>query len=344
MNFSIIGTGSALPGTCQSNEVISHLVDTSDQWIRERTGIQGRHILNKANLSDIAKRAALHAIEDAGIDPKELDLIICTTVRGDFATPPLACIVQHDIGATCPAFDMNGGCCGFLIGLDVAESYFASGKVKKMLIVSAEAMSRCMDWNDRSTCVLFGDGAAAVVLEEGDSLLSIHLTTDGNADYLRIANSFGNCPIDESYLQGRNPEADIVSEIGKQIDKNEDGKPYQYLKMDGQEVYKFAISSMCREIPIALEQAGLTMADVDLFLPHQANIRIINGARVRLKIPKDKIRTNLEHCGNTSSASIPLLLDEVNRKGELKKGSILLLSAFGAGLTTATCVLRWDKE
>lgn len=343
MNFSIIGTGSALPGTCQSNEVISKLVDTSDEWIRERTGIRGRHILTKAKLSDIATRAALKAVADAGIDPKELDMIICTTVRGDFATPALACIIQKEIGAECPAFDMNAGCCGFLVGLDVAEAYFAGGKVKKMLIVSAEAMSRCMDWNDRSTCVLFGDGAGAVVLEQGDSLMAIKLTTHGNADYLRIANSFGNCPIDESYLTEENPDAGTVSEIGRQLDYNPDGTPYEYLKMEGQEVYKFAVSSMCREIPLTLEMAGVAKDDVALVLPHQANMRIINGARVRLKIPKEKFRTNLEYCGNTSSASIPLLLDELNKKGELHKDDILLLSAFGAGLTTATCVLKWTK-
>lgn len=343
MNFSIIGTGSALPGTCQGNDVVSRFVDTSDEWIRERTGIRGRHILTKAKLSDIAKRAALKAIEDAKIDPKDLDMVICTTVRGDFATPPLACIVQKEIGADCPAYDMNAGCCGFLVGLDTAEAYFASGKVKKMLIVSAEAMSRCMDWNDRSTCVLFGDGAGAVVLAEGNSLMSIKLTTDGSADYLRIANSFGNCPIDESCLTEENPDAAIVSEIAKQIDYNEDGSPYEYLKMEGQEVYKFAVSSMCHEIPLTLEMAGVTKDDIDLVLPHQANKRIIDGARVRLKIPKDKFRTNLEYCGNTSSASIPLLLDELNKKGELHKDAILLLSAFGAGLTTATCVLKWTK-
>lgn len=343
MNFSIIGTGSALPGTCQSNEVLSKLMDTSDQWIRERTGIEGRHILNKAKLSDIAKRASLKAVADAGIDPKELDLILCTTVRGDFATPALACIVQKDIGADCPAFDMNSGCCGFIVALDVASAYFAAGKVKKMLIVSAEAMSRCMDWHDRSTCVLFGDGAAAVVLEQGDSLKAIKLTTKGNADYLRIANSFGNCPIDERYLTEKNPEANVVSEFSQEIDYNEDGTPYEYLKMDGQGTYKFAVSSMCREIPPTLEMAGITMDDVDYFLPHQANLRIIDGARARLKIPKEKTRTNLQHCGNTSSASIPLLLDEMNRKGELHRDDILLLSAFGAGLTTATCVLKWAK-
>lgn len=343
MNFSIIGTGSALPGTCQSNEVVSQLVDTSDEWIRERTGIQGRHILTKANLSDIAKRAALHAIEDASIDPKELDLLICTTVRGDFATPALACIIQKDIGAECPAFDVNDGCCGFLVGMDIVESYFAAGKVKKAMIVSAEAMSRCMDWNDRSTCVLFGDGAGAVVLEAGNSLKAIRVTTDGNADSLRIANSFGNCPIDEHYLQGENPEADVRSFVSQQVDYNSDGTPYEYLKMEGQEVYKFAVSAMCREIPITLEKAGMMKDDIDWFLLHQANIRIINAARSRLKIPREKVRTNLEHCGNTSSASIPMLLDQVNREGSLKKGDTILLSAFGAGLTTATCVLEWTK-
>ena len=345
MGIKIIATGSYLPSKVVTNDDLSKIVDTSDEWIVKRTGIRTRHYLGEGETHQtMAEAAAKQALERANIDRSKIAACIVTTLGGDYITPTCACMLQAalELEENTACFDMNSACAGFPYGLKLAQGLVTKER-PYALVVSCEALSRLTDFTDRSTCVLFGDGAGAVVLEQGDSLQAIKLTTKGNADYLRIANSFGNCPIDERYLTEKNPEADVVSEFSQEIDYKEDGTPYEYLKMDGQGTYKFAISSMCREIPLTLEMAGITMEDVDYFLPHQANLRIIDGARTRLKIPKEKTRTNLQHCGNTSSASIPLLLDEMNRKGELHRDDILLLSAFGAGLTTATCVLKWAK-
>ena len=319
MSFQVIGTGSAAPACVKTNDDLSEFLETSDEWIRTRTGIRERRICTSETMSDLTEHAAKLALENAGIDAKELDLILCTTVRGDYMTPSQACVIQKRIGATCPAFDLNAACSGFLYALDVAESYFFCKKVKKVLVVSSEVMSKLVNWTDRSTCVLFGDGAGAAVLGEGDDMLSLRLTADGNWDALRIPQVNGNCPFGE-----------------------EQGEP-PYLSMNGQDVYKFAVTNMAADLTYVIEKAGLTTADVDYVLPHQANTRIIDAAAHRLSIPKEKYVISIDRYGNTSSASIPVMLDELNRGGRLKKGDNLAMGAFGGGVTSGAGVLRWSK-
>jgi 3-oxoacyl-[acyl-carrier-protein] synthase-3 len=320
MSFNIIGTGSAYPLCAKSNDELSQYVETSDEWISTRTGIKSRYISTSESISDFAEQAAIHALENADTSPEELDLIICATIRGDFMTPSLACVLQKRLGATCPAFDVNAACTGFIYALDIAVGYFARKRAKKILIVAAEEMSKLVDWKDRSTCVLFGDGAGAAVLSEGDGLLSIKLSASGSEDVLRINSTAGNSPFSE--ISALDP----------------------YLFMNGKEVYKFAVAAMCGDLEEVIREAGLSQQDIDFVLPHQANSRIIETAKSKLNIPAERYRTNIERFGNTSSASIPILLDELNRAGELEPGNLLALSAFGGGLTTGACVIQWKKE
>jgi 3-oxoacyl-[acyl-carrier-protein] synthase III len=317
MSFNIIGTGSAYPACSKTNEELSQFVETSDEWITTRTGIKSRHISTSESMTEIAAEAGRLALENASVRAEDLDLIICATIRGDYITPSLACMVQKELGATCPAFDLNAACTGFIYALDVALGYFARKKAKKILVIAAEIMSKLVDWKDRSTCVLFGDGAGAAVLTEGDALLSIKIGANGSKDFLKIDSSAGNSPFADA------------------------GELNPFLEMNGKEVYKFAVASMCGDLEQVIREAGLTQQDIDLVLPHQANMRIIETAKAKLEIPAERYRTNIARFGNTSSASIPILLDELNRAGELEEGKTLALAAFGGGLTTGACVIRW---
>lgn len=319
MSFSVLGTGKAVPDYIMANEELSAMVDTNNEWIRTRTGIEERHICKSETLTELTVRAAMAALEDSGVKAEELDLIICSTMRGENITPSQGCIIQREIGASCPAFDVNAACSGFVYALDIAAGYFARKRVKHVLIVSMDNLSNMIDWTDRSTCVLFGDGGAAVVLGEGDDLLSINLTAKGDDVVLRIPHGTNSSPFYE----------------------HEEEKPF--LHMAGGEVYKFAVNAMSTGIKKAVEDAGLTLDDVDHVIPHQANIRIINTAAKNLAIPKEKFFCNVQHYGNTSSGSVPIALDEANRAGILKKGDIIAMCAFGAGLTTGSCVIRWGK-
>ena len=317
MSFQILGTGSAHPACTQTNDDLSVFLDTSDEWISTRTGIKSRFVCTTETLADLAAEAGRRAMENAGVRAEELDLIVCATVRGDYITPALACVVQKMLGATCPAFDINGACSGFVYALDVADGYFARGRVRKVLVIAAEEMSKLLDWEDRSTCVLFGDGAGAAVLGEGEGLRSIRITTDGNTDALRIPHVRGNSPFDRTEAEE------------------------SFLFMDGQEVYKFAVNAMCTDVRAVLEDAGLTEADVDYVLPHQANLRIIETAKKKLNIPPERFCVNISRYGNTSGAGVAILMDELNRKGAFQPGDVLVLSAFGGGLTTGACVIEW---
>ena len=319
MSFSILGTGSAYPKRVVSNDELSTMVDTSDEWIRTRTGVSERRILTDETLIDIARLAASHALDDAGITASELDLILCATIRNDYITPTLACMLQKELGATCPAMDVIAACSGFLYAMDVADGYFARKRVKKVLVVAAEAMSKMADWTDRATCVLFGDAAGAAVLGEGEDLLSLKVTASGNDEHLVIPNVQGNSPFSNQ------PRRD------------------SYVYMNGQEVYKFAVSSICQDLSAVISAAGLTPDQIHHVLPHQANSRIIEAAKGRLNIPADRYHMNISRFGNTSAASIPVLMDELSRAGAFKKGEYLALSAFGGGFTTGACVLRWCK-
>lgn len=319
MGFSLLGTGRAAPALRVTNHDLSRMLDTSDEWIRTRTGVAERRILTDETLEELARDAAQAALADAGTAPGELDLILCATVGGSYATPSLACLVQEALGAHCPALDVNAACSGFLYALDVAEGYFARKRVKRVLVVAAEALSRVTDWTDRATCVLFGDGAGAAVLGEGEDLLSLHLAASGNAQHLVIPRHGGCSPF------ARRPE------------------PHPYLYMNGQEVFRFAVSAMCADLAAAIGAAGLAQDQVDFVLAHQANSRIIEAAKERLGIPAQRYLHNIERYGNTSAASIPMLLDENSRAGTFHKGDLLALCAFGGGFTSGACVLRWSK-
>ncbi len=317
MSFKVLGTGKKLPETQVSNNDLSKLVDTNDEWITTRTGIKRRRVSTGETMTELCVDSAKKALENSGVNPGELDLIICATIRGDYFTPSQACLIQAGIGATCPAFDVNAACSGFLYALDVADSYFKSGKVKKVLIVAYEMMSKMVDWSDRNTCVLFGDGGGAVVLGEGDNLLSIKLTASGNSEILSIPNVQGNSPFDKS------------QEIN------------QTLSMAGAEVFKFAVNNIVEELNSVISASNLKKEEIDIVLLHQANKRIIEFAKQRLGLDKAVFVSNLEEYGNTSAGSIPILLDEINRNNLIKRGQNLAMVAFGGGLTTGAAVMRW---
>ena len=320
MSFTILGTGKAVPEYVLTNDELSTMVETNDEWITTRTGIKERHICKNETITELTVRAANDALENAGVKPEQLDLIICSTMRGENITPSQACVIQKEIGATCPAFDVNAACSGFIYALDIADGYFVRKKVKYVLVVSMDNLSNIIDWQDRGTCVLFGDGGAATVLGEGDDLLAINLTAVGNDKVLRIPHGTNSSPFYEHEEQRA------------------------VLHMEGNEVYKFAVNAMSTGIKKAVADAGLEMKDVDCVIPHQANIRIINTSAKILDIPRERFFCNVMHYGNTSSGSVPMALDEANRSGFIKKGDIIAMCAFGAGLTTGSCVIRWSKE
>jgi len=317
MSIKFLGTGSYVPENVVTNDDLAKLVDTSDEWIVQRVGISQRHISTSETAADFAIKAAKNALENAGISADEIDLIVAATVSSDFACPTVAGSVQKAIGATCPAFDINSACSGFLFALDTVVSYIMRGGIRNALVIAAERMSRIVDWTDRSTCVIFGDGAGAVVVAPGEGYLASRLFTAGGDEVISIPNHAGNSP----------------------FFKGEEKKPVVF--MDGQETFKFAVSKMSDDVKYVVSQAGLTMDDVDHIVPHQANIRIIDFASKRLKVPKDKFVVNIEKYGNTSAASVPMALDELNRSGKLKRGDKLVMTAFGGGLSGAACIIEW---
>lgn len=339
MSFTILGTGSAEPSLCKTNDDLAKVMDTSDEWIRSRTGIEKRRLCGEETVTDLACEAAEHAMEDAGVTARDLDLILCATVTGDYITPSMACLVQERLGASCPAFDVNAACAGFLYALDVADGYFARDRVKRVLVIGAEAISKIADWEDRSTAVIFADGAGAVVLGEGEDLLAARLTTRGNHGALYAENVKGNCPFRSNGAKAENVSETSDSD-GREIKKAREN----YLYMDGQEVFRFAVASMIRDLKQIMKEAGLSCGDVTYVMPHQANRRIIDFAASKLDIADEKFLVNIDQRGNTSAAAIPILLDETRRKGMLKKGDVLLFTSFGAGLTTAACAVRWGRE
>lgn len=318
MSLKIIGTGRALPAKQVNNEDLSAFLDTSDEWIAERTGIKSRFIRTGESLTDLSETAAKAALEKAGLQPGEIDLIICSTIGGDYITPSLACCISQRLSTICPAFDINAACSGFIYALDTAAAYLDSGRANNILIISAEMMSKHVDWNDRSTCILFGDGAGACVVTKGDALKYIKLTAVGETRPLHMRSGTGNNPFAETY------------------------DSQEYLFMEGKEVFKFAVHSIENEVALALDTLSLTADDIDYFLLHQANKRILDNARVRLKQPQDKFPANIQKYGNMSSASIQILLDEMLEEDEITAGDTILLTAFGAGMTTGTCVLTWE--
>jgi len=318
MSFKIVGTGRCLPELQVDNNQLAKFLDTSDAWIVSRTGINTRRICQLETMTDLATTAASKALAKAAMDPGALDMILCATLCGDFLTPSLACCVAEQLGVTCPALDINAACTGFLSALSLAAAYFDSGHAEHILIICAERLSNITDWQDRSTCVLFGDGAGACVLSKGSALKYLHLGVEGNSTPLNLPVSIGNSPFSTT-------------------------KPARkFLFMDGQTVYKFATRIMEAEMRLALDTLGLSLEDVDWYLIHQANRRILDYVRQKLGLPAEKLPMNLNRYGNTSSASIPILLDELLENGAVRPGQTIFLSAFGAGLTYGAALLEWE--
>lgn len=321
----IVGTGSCLPEQVVSNDDLSKIMDTSDEWISSRTGIRERRLAKEETTASMSAAAAKKALEDAGIKAEEVDLIIVGTITGDHVTPSTACEVQAQIGAVnAAAFDINAACSGFMFALHTAHVYLQSGIYRTAVVLGAETLSKIMDWNDRSTCVLFGDGAGAAVLrsyEEAEGSRGI-LTFEQQSDGAR----------------------GMVLACGDRKNNNplvQNPKELSYVHMDGQEVYKFAVSTVPASIQRVLEQAEVESGEIKYFVLHQANIRIIQSVAKRLKQEEEKFPLSLDHCGNISAASVPILLDEMNRKGMLQKGDKIVMSGFGGGLTWASTVIEW---
>lgn len=324
MRARIAGTGSYAPERVLTNADLERMVATSDEWITERTGIRERRLAAPGEAaSDLGFRAAERALQAAGVEPGELDLILVATCTGDHPLPSTACLIQHRLGATrAAACDLGAACCGFVYALSVAEAYVKTG-MRRVLVVGTEVMSAITDWTDRSTCVLFGDGAGAVVVspsEDDRGILSTHLHADGSLwDLICVPGGGSRLPVDEKVLAERQ----------------------QFVKMKGNETFKVAVKTLEETAREALAAHGLSVADLDLYVPHQANVRIIKAVAARLGLPPEKVALNMDRYGNTSAASIPLALDEAVRSGRVRDGSLVLLGAFGSGLTWASAVIRW---
>ena len=315
MRAQIIGTGSCLPEKIVTNDFLSTIVDTSDEWISSRTGIRQRHIAVEETTASMSTEAGRRALESAGVKAEELDLIIVATCTPDTLVPNTACLVQSELGAVnAVAFDISAACSGFVFALNLVDAYMQAGVHKTALIIGAETLSRIVDWSDRSTCVLF----AAVVRAAERGVIASTQGSDGTRG-------------GAIYVKNRENYNPFVPEQ----------KPMDYLYMDGGEVFKFAVKKVPQSILQTLEAANLTTEDIDWYLFHQANARITATIAKRLKVPDEKIPMNVDKCGNTSAASVAILLDEVNRKGMLKKGDKLMLAGFGSGLTWGTMAIEW---
>lgn len=328
LSVKISGTGSYLPDKILSNEDLEKIVDTSDEWITTRTGIKERRIAaDTQSTSDLATEAAIAAMSDAKLTSNEIDLIIVATISPDAFFPSTACYVQKNIGAiNALCFDVSAACSGFLYAMQIAENFISSGQRKNALIIGAEKLSSMVDWEDRNTCVLFGDGAGAAILtadeenEGSKKILASVLGSDGRqTDILHVPGGGSACPI--------TPD-------------NADQK-LNAIRMQGREVYKYAVNAMRRAAEQVLEKSQMKVEDVDKLIPHQANLRIIEAITDRMGIPSERTFVNLDKYGNTSAAAVAIALDEANKTQSIKKGDIVLLVAFGAGLTWASSLLKW---
>lgn len=321
----IIGTGSAIAEQKVTNFDLEKIVETSDEWIKSRTGIENRYFASEGTTtSDLAARAALKALEAANLKPEDIDLVLVATVSPDMILPSTACLVQDKIGAkNAAAFDLGAACSGFIYGMAVAEQFISTGFYKHVLVIGAEALSRILDMEDRNTCVLFGDGAGAVVMAASDSenrVLSFHLGADGaGGKFLYLPAGGAKMPATEETVLNR----------------------LHYIKMEGSDVFKFAVRAMESSSLHALEKAGLGLEEIAYMVPHQANIRIIQAAAKKLNLPMDKVKVNLNEYGNMSAASIPVALDEAVREGKIQTGDNVVMVGFGGGLTWASCVMKW---
>jgi 3-oxoacyl-[acyl-carrier-protein] synthase-3 len=323
--IGIVGIGSDAPEGLLTNFDLEKMVDTSDEWIVERTGIRTRHIADAATTTSmLATNASRRALEDAGVDGADVDLIVVGTATPDMLFPSTACLVQAEIGAKRAAgFDLAAACSGFLYGLNVASGMIRNGTHDTALVIGAETLSKIVDFEDRSTCILFGDGAGAAVVrrvEKGQGILSSRIRSDGSlGEMLKLPGGGSLHPTSHDTVDAR----------------------MHFIKMNGNNVFKSAVKSMAQVVQDALDDAGKTADDIDLFVPHQANIRIIEATAKKLGIPMDKVFVNVESYGNTSAASIPIALDEAKKSGQLKRGDLIAAVAFGAGFTWGAAVLRY---
>jgi 3-oxoacyl-[acyl-carrier-protein] synthase III len=321
----IVSTGSYLPEKVLSNSEMEKMVDTSDEWITERTGIKERRIADRTQAaSDLAYEASRIALERAGLGPEDIDLIIVATITGDMPFPSTACFLQDKLGATNAAgFDINAACSGFLYSLYIADSFIKSGRHRRILVAGTEVLSKITDWDDRTTCVIFGDGAGAVIVGPSDDdsgLLSININSDGKMwDLIHVPGG-----------GSRNPASQLTIE-----------QRMHYIKMKGNETFKVAVRTLEDIALKTLEENNIDPSSLSLLIPHQANLRIIQATAERLKVPMDKVIINLDKYGNTSAASIPIALDEALQSGRIKTGDYILLEAFGGGLTWASALIKW---
>lgn len=319
MSFKVIGTGTCLPQKVVTNDDLSQFVDTSDEWIFPRTGIRRRHVCTTETLDDLATSAARKALDMSGIDSQEVGLVICSTTSSDHPIPAVACVVAGNLGLTCQAFDVYIACSGFVHCLDIADGYFARGRARYALVIAAEKCTRLVDWSDRSTCVLFGDGAGAAVIEatEGPSLpirgwtqAGFELTLPGQPSQSRFDQhpaDYGDC-----------------------------------LAMNGRAIFRFAVKAINREVKALSAQAGIDYHDIDHYIFHQANERILSFAVAHLGIDDAKVVRTIQETGNISSACIPIALDKLNRQGDLKEGDLVCMVGFGGGLSVGSCLIRWQ--
>ncbi len=326
-NATITGWGKYLPPNVMTNKDLEKIVDTTDEWIQKRTGIKKRRIADEeTTTSDLAIEASQKALENANLEPEELDLIIVSTVTPDMAFPATACIVQDKIGASnAAAFDLEAGCSGFVYGLSVGAQFIESGLHDNILVIGAETLSKITDWEDRNTCVLFGDGAGAAVLQTTDKggFLGFDLGSDGSGAGALYMEAGGSAK-----------PASLETVKNKQ----------HYIRMEGNPVFKFAVKTMKKASLDVLDKANLTTEDINLLIPHQANTRIIKSARRRLKLDEDEVFVNLPELGNTSSASVAIAMAEAKENGKIQNGDNVLLVAFGAGLTWAATAIEWNEN
>ncbi len=317
MSFKIIGTGMYVPSRVVTNDDLAQIVETNDEWITKRVGIKERRVSETEFTSEMGYKAAQAALDSCGCKAEDLDLILAASVSGETVSPSMACMIQHRLGATCPALEINAACSAFLFLLETAAAYFALRGYKKILVVGCERMSGIIDWSDRGTCVIFGDGAGAAVLEQGNGYLDAVYNVKGGDDVIKIPHALGCSP----------------------FFKTEQDTPY--IHMQGQETFQYAVTSLCDDVNTLLERNGLTMDDIAFVIPHQANKRIVDFARKRLRMPEEKMVVNIDKYGNTSSASVPIALDELAKSGKLQRGDKIILCAFGGGLADAACLIEW---
>lgn len=318
--MKIIGIGSAMPSLVVTNNMLSEFLDTDDNWIVTRTGIKTRRIISTENLVTLAAEAANKALQKANLSPTDIDYIICSNTANNYVTPSLSSIIQGEIKANAPCIDINAACTGFINGLAIANAFIKTGTYKNILVVAAEEPTRFCNWKERDASVLFGDGAAAVVVTAGDALKAIHLNTSSYTDVLYYRRKLEPTPF---------------------LNNNEQGGP---LVMNGKELFKIAVSASIEDVKIVLKEAELTPDNIKYYLVHQSNKRMVESIRQFLNQPEDKFPMNIETCGNTASASIPILMDELYQKNVLKKGDTMLLSSFGGGFTSAAAILTWEID